>query len=75
MRWGINPKELSEEESAVKIIQVCFNEIDKSRLYMIVLLGDRYGWIPDADRIQSLLKLQGINIHLDDRLSSAHCKE
>ena len=60
LRWGINSKDLSEEESAVKIIQVCFNEIDKSRPYMIVLLGDRYGWIPDADRIQSLLKLQGI---------------
>lgn len=60
LRWGINSKDLSEEESAVKIIQVCFNEIDRARPYMIVLLGDRYGWIPDADRIQPLLELQGI---------------
>jgi len=43
LRWGVT------EEDALKgkVIEICLNEIDKSRPYFIGILGERYGWIPD----------------------------
>lgn len=48
LRWGINTGELDEIESARKVLSVCLDEIDASKPYLLVLLGDRYGWMPDA---------------------------
>lgn len=48
LRWGVNSLGMDEEESAIKVLQVCFDEIDQARPFFIAILGDRYGWIPDA---------------------------
>ncbi len=48
LRWGVNTRNLSEEERTDKVLSVCFEEIDRCHPYMIVLLGTRYGWIPDT---------------------------
>ena len=48
LRWGI-PEEDSEEG---KVIEICLNEIDKSRPYFIGILGDRYGWTPSKEEYQ-----------------------
>lgn len=42
LRWGI----LEQEAKEGKVIEICLNEIDKSRPYFIGLLGERYGWVP-----------------------------
>lgn len=55
LRWGINTLEMSEKESTQKILKVCLNEIDKCHPYMIVILGDRYGWIPDDNSIKQAI--------------------
>src|SRR5712692_3979980 len=44
LRWGIS----DEQKSEGKVLPICLAEIDKSRPYFIGLLGERYGWIPDA---------------------------
>ncbi|NCB41976.1 MAG: DUF4062 domain-containing protein [Clostridia bacterium] len=49
LRWGINTGDLDTEEGAQKILSVCLDEIDKCRPYMVVLLGERYGWIPNQN--------------------------
>ena len=46
LRWGIDTTDLDEEKSSRKIIEICNREIDKARPYILVLVGDRYGWIP-----------------------------
>ncbi|MBQ8689430.1 MAG: DUF4062 domain-containing protein [Clostridia bacterium] len=46
LRWGISTSEMSAEAGEQKILNVCLDEINKSRPYMIVMLGERYGWIP-----------------------------
>ncbi|MBQ2675110.1 MAG: DUF4062 domain-containing protein [Prevotella sp.] len=51
LRWGIDTDGMEENESAIKVLSVCLNEIDRSRPYMIVLLGDRYGYCPGQDLI------------------------
>lgn len=55
LRWGVNSFGLNESESAMKVLQVCFNAIDKAKPYFIVLLGNRYGWIPPQEIVQDLL--------------------
>jgi hypothetical protein len=46
LRWGINTGELDSEEGARKVLDVCLDEIDRCKPPMVVILGDRYGWIP-----------------------------
>ena len=57
LRWGVNTGDLENEEGSKKVLSVCLDEIDRCRPYMIVILGERYGWIPEeeliADAVQS----------------------
>ena len=53
LRWGINTGDLDTEEGSKKVLDVCLDEIDRSEPPMVVLLGYRYGWIPDADLIKT----------------------
>ena len=41
----------SEREREERILKVCLQEIDRSRPFLLVLLGDRYGWVPPEDRV------------------------
>lgn len=56
LRWGISTQHItSEDEREQTILQVCLDEINRSKPFFISLLGDRYGWIPDrniTDRIR-----------------------
>ena len=45
LRWGI-----TEEESRTgKVIEICMDEIKRTKPYFIGLLGGRYGWIPTEE--------------------------
>lgn len=48
LRWGVNTTDLESDTGSKKVLDVCLNEIDRCRPYMVVILGDRYGWIPDS---------------------------
>lgn len=53
LRWGVDTTdEKSEEEVNRKVLNICLNEIDACRPYMIVLLGERYGFMPGKVLIQ-----------------------
>ncbi len=60
LRWGVNTMDMDSEEGAGKVLSVCLDEIRKCRPYMIVLLGDRYGWIPDESLIAGALERAGM---------------
>lgn len=45
LRTGIDPTGESEETRELQVLKVCLDEIERSRPYLIVILGDRYGWI------------------------------
>ena len=47
LRWGIT----QEESENGKVLEICLNEIDKSRPFFIGILGDRYGWCPSQEEI------------------------
>jgi Domain of unknown function (DUF4062)/NB-ARC domain len=46
--------EASEEEVEKQILQLCLSEIKRSGPIMIVLLGDRYGWIPPEEVMRKI---------------------
>jgi nephrocystin-3 len=65
LRWGI-----TEEQSAEgKVLPLCLAEIERSRPYFIGLLGERYGWIPDAIPTDVIEKEPWLKEHLYGRKS------
>ena len=73
LRWGIDTSKLDSEESSRKVLDVCLTEIDRSQPPMIVILGDRYGWIPEEDLIRRTAEMHGMQI--DDARVSATALE
>ncbi len=65
LRWGVNTGDLESEEGAKKVLSVCLHEIDRCRPYMVVILGERYGWIPGEQLMQETLR-QREDFRLDD---------
>lgn len=47
LRWGITEKQSQES----KVVQICLEEIDRSRPFFIGLLGGRYGWCPSDENV------------------------
>jgi tetratricopeptide (TPR) repeat protein len=45
LRWGVT----EEEAKQGKVIEICLDEIDRSRPYFIGILGERYGWVPSPE--------------------------
>ena len=43
LRWGIT----EEESQQGKVLEICLDEVDRTRPFFIGLLGGRYGWIPE----------------------------
>jgi Domain of unknown function (DUF4062) len=47
LRMGVETVELvSADEKELKVLKVCLHEIERSRPFVIVLLGGRFGWVP-----------------------------
>lgn len=53
LRWGVDTANMTEEESGRLVLKVCIDAIDRCLPFIIVLLGERYGWIPREDIIAS----------------------
>lgn len=49
LRWGITEAEAQQG----KVLPICVAEIKRSRPYIIGLLGERYGWVPQAQQYDS----------------------
>ncbi|MCD8148885.1 MAG: DUF4062 domain-containing protein [Clostridiales bacterium] len=52
LRWGVNTAEMESEEGSRKVLSVCLHEIERCQPYMVVILGERYGWIPEKDMVK-----------------------
>ena len=65
LRWGIDTSGLSEGEASKKIFRTCNNALMVSDQLMIILLGNRYGWIPGSAELESLIEDNIIERALD----------
>ena len=62
LRWGIETVTTEEQEQKeLLVLKVCLGEIERSRPFLIVLLGDRCGWIPPQKRMQSAIDEKAYN--------------
>ena len=52
LRWGVDTSTLETDEGSAKVLKVCMDEIDRSHPYMLIFLGERYGWIPKEELIE-----------------------
>ncbi|MEW6347787.1 MAG: AAA family ATPase [Thermodesulfobacteriota bacterium] len=50
LRWGVT----EEESESGQALSRCFQEIENCRPFFLCLLGDRYGWVPDAPEPQEI---------------------
>ena len=73
LRWGISTEDMDSESASLKVLEVCLDEIDRSNPPIIVLLGYRYGWIPEEHLIQSITEKR--KVVLDDLRLSATALE
>jgi hypothetical protein len=61
LRWGVT----DEQKAEGKILPICLEEIKRCRPYFIGLLGERYGWIPDAIPQELIDREPWLAEHLD----------
>ena len=54
LRWGITEAQSQKGET----LPICLREIERSRPYFIGLLGERYGWTPEAGQYPENLLAQ-----------------
>lgn len=56
LRWGVETTRFKDDDAKnVHILKVCLDEIDRSRPFMLILLGDQYGWIPPAAAVAEVM--------------------
>lgn len=52
LRWGVETVTTDEEHAKeMLVLKVCLAEVERSRPFLIGLIGDRYGWIPPEERM------------------------
>lgn len=49
------------------VLKVCLAEVRRCRPFLIVLLGDRYGWVPPPDRIRAAASEEGFSADVAGR--------
>src|SRR5262249_27105013 len=63
LRWGVDTAALpGEEEKERAVLRVCLDEIERSRPFQIVLIGERYGWIPPRERLEAVAAAAGLRL-------------
>ena len=68
LRMGVATASLAEGEAREQqVLRVCLAEVRRCRPFLIVLLGDRYGWVPPADRMKAAAREEGFAADVEGR--------
>ena len=63
LRWGVDTTSIvQEDEREANVLKVCLDEIKRCRPFFIGLLGDRYGWVPPLERIETAVVGEDIEV-------------
>jgi len=72
LRVGVETSEAATDEAReLLVLKVCLKEIERSRPFLLVLLGDRYGWVPPEDRMMAATQEAGFAIDAAGRSVTA----
>ena len=62
LRQGVEVADIEDEvERELAVLKVCLGEIDRTRPFLIGLLGDRYGWVPLDNQIKTAADTAGFS--------------
>ena len=68
LRLGVaNASHDDEQKRELHVLKVCLAEVKRCRPFLIVLLGDRYGWVPPVERIEAAAREEGFEGNLAGR--------
>ncbi len=68
LRWGVATANISDvEEKEREVLKVCMDEIERSRPFLIAILGDRYGWVPPPESVKAVVGEKVFSKNLADR--------
>ena len=65
LRWGISTDGTEGNESSDKILSVCLDEIELCSPYQIVILGERYGWMPSPEQLARTAERKSFTLESD----------
>ncbi|MCX6901872.1 MAG: DUF4062 domain-containing protein [Verrucomicrobia bacterium] len=72
LRQGVETADAATEAAReLLVLKVCLDEIKRSRPFLIVLLGDRYGWVPPDDRMAVAAQEAGFQTDLTGKSVTA----
>ena len=60
LRWGVDTAMLDGDEASRKVLDICLEEIDRAEDPLVVIIGDRYGWMPGAAAIENTAATKGL---------------
>ena len=66
LRWGITEKQAERGE----LLPICLAEIDRCRPYIIGILGERYGWVPEEISQELRNERPWLNEHLESSVTA-----
>ncbi len=62
LRMGVETVSIVDEHAKeIQVLKVCLAEIERSRPFLIVLLGDRYGWVAPRERVEAAARQAGFD--------------
>lgn len=62
LRQGLETADIEDESAReLKVLQVCLDEVKRSRPFLIGLIGDRYGWIPPEENMRAAARSAGFD--------------
>jgi hypothetical protein len=54
LRVGVETRALGDDHAKQELVlKVCLEDVRRCRPFLIVLMGDRYGWVPPLGRAQA----------------------
>ena len=72
LRQGVDSGVVADEEQRELIVlKICLAEIKRSRPFLIVILGDRYGWIPSNERMEAAICEAGFQTRTEGKSVTA----
>ena len=72
LRVGVETKSLEGEHSKqMLVLQVCLDEVKRSRPFLVILLGDRYGWVPPTERMNKAVQEAGYEADTEGKSMTA----
>jgi hypothetical protein len=72
LRVGVETRGLDDDHAKQELVlKVCLEDVRRCRPFLIVLFGDRYGWVPPPDRARAAVSEAGFRTAIEGKSVTA----